>query len=244
MTEDADKVECSRHGQCTAAYVCQHLAAGQDLGFHWGYDPEDPFNPYPDAWCDSCEAVVTKLGEWTDDAAAAAGIKVVCSECYAVIRGRNWNEDAAAYQSAISEYLDDLQEAMSKTTDEYALDKWERWDWDMESEELVFSQDGRSRVVAKVAFVGTYSEKSETWMWAWGNGSLPDNVRTSLRQVKEEGAMSGFLKLASAHWPATDCDGWDMTAYARKVLGGIGGYRTPTDTGHIYMVIMDAHIVQ
>lgn len=239
-----DKVECSTHGECSGAFVCQHLAAGEDLGFYWGYDPENALDPYPDAWCRSCEAEVERLGEWTDEAAAKADIKLVCSMCYAEIRARNWKEDEAAFQSSISEWLGHLEETNSKLSEACGLSKWKRWDWDMESEELVFSNDDMPGVVAKVAFVGTYSGNSETWMWAWANSSLPDKVRASLRPVKDEGARSGFLKLAAAHWPATDCDGWHMTAFALQVLGGIGAYRTPTDDGHIYMVILDAELVQ
>lgn len=46
------------------------------------------------------------------------------------------------------------------------------------------------------------------------------------------------------HWAADEQDGWHMTAYAYDVLGGLGAYRTPSDSGYVYMIIRDASRLQ
>jgi hypothetical protein len=93
-------------------------------------------------------------------------------------------------------------------------------------------------------FVGTYSTDSDTWMWAWGNDSLPAQVRAALGKVKRAGEETGFRRLTQGHWTADEQDGWNMTAYAYDVLGGLGAYRTPSDNGYVYMVIRAASRLQ
>jgi hypothetical protein len=81
---DDDTIRCDRHGPAQVAFVCQHLVHGSGLGF-WHSDN----GPYPDAWCDACDALMMRTGHWTAKAERAAGITIVCHRCYVNIRRRN-----------------------------------------------------------------------------------------------------------------------------------------------------------
>ena len=41
------------------------------------------------AWCDECEKVRLKEGEWNDVSMAIAKIELVCDQCYFEIKARN-----------------------------------------------------------------------------------------------------------------------------------------------------------
>jgi hypothetical protein len=241
---EGPKVECQVHGKQAGAFVCQHLVSGEGRGVCIGFDPENPLALYPDAWCEACERRRAAAGEWTDEVTKEANIKLLCGGCYMEVCARNWIEDGAAYQALMSGCSRRLESAQAKLIKGFALNTWQRWDWDMNKQELVFSHEGRKRVVASVAFVGTYAAESGTWMWAWGNDSLPEQVRAALREVKTAGEATGFRRLSQGHWVADEQDAWHMTAYAYDVLGGLGAYRTPSDGGHVYMVIRSASRVQ
>ena len=95
LASDRAPVRCDRHGPSFPAYVCRHLAAGpaegavrRRLGFH---DAEDPGTPRPDAWCDACEAVREREGDWTERAEAFADPVLVCGACYDYLDGRHRN---------------------------------------------------------------------------------------------------------------------------------------------------------
>jgi hypothetical protein len=81
---DDDTFLCERHGPARAAFVCHHLVGGSGLGF-WHSDN----GPYPDAWCDACDAVMMRTGRWTAKAQKFADIRIVCHRCYVNIRRRN-----------------------------------------------------------------------------------------------------------------------------------------------------------
>jgi len=238
-TED-HKVECQVHGNQRATFVCQHLVSGEGEGVCLGFDPENPLALYPDAWCEACERRRGAAGEWTDEVAEVANIKLLCGRCYMDVCARNWVEDRDAYATLVGGCLERLKTAQRALIEQFGLGEWERWDWDMGSQELVFSHAGQRRVIASVTFVGTHATDSGTWMWAWANDSLPEHVRAALGEVKSAGQECGFRRLVQGHWPADEDDGWAMTAYACEVLGGLGAYRTPSDRGHVYMVIRKA----
>ena len=87
MGTDSNIVNCGTHGQVGPAFVCSHLLyeRSKPLGF---FEPEyDPEDPEPQAWCGACEDAVNLVGDWTDELAAQADIRLVCEFCFESIRG-------------------------------------------------------------------------------------------------------------------------------------------------------------
>ena len=101
---------------------------------------------------------------------------------------------------------------------DFEIDEHERWDWDQETGQLVFSSKGEARIVADIQFVGSTSTVSGTWLWAWGNPRTLEQMTLDSLEVKDFGIERGFPKLAEAKWEADEQDGWDMTAVAALSL--------------------------
>lgn len=69
-------------------FVCSHLAehaAGQ--GFN--HDEPTEEEPFPDAFCDNCDAILEAEQGWTDAAEELITISLICSGCYELSRIRN-----------------------------------------------------------------------------------------------------------------------------------------------------------
>ena len=240
MSDSEKKVECDIHGTADATFVCQHLVGGENLGFNLGYDPENPDELYPDAWCDECESVLEAEGEWNDKSEEFADIKLLCSHCYEDTREKNWLENDETFHEFISSSFHYLEEKQKGFLEKYKANDHERWDWYQETGTLVFSHEGKPQVEAEIHFSGSFSNKSNTWLWAWANDSLSETVKSSSRKVREIGEELGLLKLVAAHWEATEVDGWEMTAVLAKAMNAIGAYRTSSDSGFTYMVVTKA----
>ncbi len=76
--------DCELHGRRPATFVCQHIVAslysGEPVGFHWSADSRDA---YPDACCSACHKRHEAEGfEWTGEAEAQLGVKLLCADCY------------------------------------------------------------------------------------------------------------------------------------------------------------------
>ena len=89
VEESADDalVQCSRHGLKPRAYVCEHLCGGLEQGFV--ASTENPDNPYPDAWCGACERIRLAHGGWNEASEQHISIRLVCGDCYELIKEQN-----------------------------------------------------------------------------------------------------------------------------------------------------------
>ena len=84
MSKTTTNVDCPEHGLQQETFVCQHIVQGLSDGRRVGFfHARDPENPRPDAWCAECnERVRAQGGEWTGDAEAQLGAKLLCGACY------------------------------------------------------------------------------------------------------------------------------------------------------------------
>jgi hypothetical protein len=240
MSDDDLRIECGAHGEGPVTYICRHLSKGEKLGFNAGHDPDVPDALYPDAWCDACNAMLSREGEWNERSESFAGIKAVCSGCYQDIRARNWRQNEDALHTLIGGSVDYLHQAQENFIETYRAGEHDRWDWNQETGKLIFSHAGRPVVECDIDFVGSFSNHSDSWMWAWANNSLSEGIKAESRKMRALGEEQKFLPLASAIWPADPVDGWEMTAVMAKELGAIGAYRTPGDDGFVHMIVRDA----
>jgi hypothetical protein len=130
-------VKCDRDGRGWATFVCQHLfdsidATGDErVGFC--SDVPTPDNPWPDAWCFSCDERFVANGEqWTDDDSELLGIKMLCHHCYERARtnndldGDDWPifdrplpEPVVAYDVELPEPEDSFDEKLLADVREY-----------------------------------------------------------------------------------------------------------------------------
>lgn len=122
---------------------------------------------------------------------------------------------------------------------DFKLEIWKRWDYDLEASTLTFSNDDIPRVIATIQAAGTTSSKSGTWMWGWANGTLPSCVTDQLFRIKQFGEGENISQLAKDKFPADEELAWQLAAVATRILGGKGVYRCPSGNGLLFLVVMD-----
>jgi len=169
---------------------------------------------------------------------------MLCERCYEIARERNWRQDTQAYDRLVVDATAYLNAKQAALRAEFRVGQYERYDWDQEKGQLVFSQGGHARVVADIQFVGSISNVSDTWLWAWANESFLDGVRADVRKVRRYGDDHHFLRLAAARWKATEVDGWEMTAIAAFLLRAQGAYRSPHERGSTFIMLNDIRRAQ
>lgn len=166
---------------------------------------------------------------------AAAAVLLLLSAC----RTPHSQVSIDALTAEGSAYLDARQaEAWQK----FKIDTYSRYDYSQETGEIVFSDHGVPKVVAKFQVVGDVSGKSKTWLWSWANPSVRQELAAGARDVRAYGTRHGIAKLTQAQWPATLDDGWCMTAIAAKLLHAESAYRSPDKQGGaVYLILNDIH---
>jgi Family of unknown function (DUF6882) len=176
---------------------------------------------------------------------AMAAIKVLCSACYLKRRLLNWPRNTHAEEGELVqrslEYLRGQQDALLR---DYRLDDHERYDWNHDSGELVFSNHGTPAVVADFQFVGSVSTRTSTWLWSWANESDAESVRSRMREVRAYGDQHRLLRLACAYWSAEEEDGWAMAGVAAYLLEAKGAYRSPDGHKFTFLILTNVRWAQ
>src|SRR5690242_17411936 len=90
-----------------------------------------------------------------------------------------------------------LQDKNRRLNKQFRIDDWPRWDYDLESRQLVFSKDGQPRVIADIQIVGTTSENAGNWLWAWGNSHWPVDCIEDAERARTFGEEHGIVELTS-----------------------------------------------
>lgn len=83
MPSEFGPVTCGQHGQANATFVCQHIAKRLAKKFVIASDDN---SPWPNAWCEVCEAMRERFGgptgQWTDESEEFAGVTLLCHHCH------------------------------------------------------------------------------------------------------------------------------------------------------------------
>jgi hypothetical protein len=123
-------------------------------------------------------------------------------------------------------YLRDKNDAAWK---KWHLEKHNRFDWKQDGATIVFS-GGDTEVLADIQFIGSWSQDTDTWMWAWHNESIKDNLKKAVCDVRRFGEFHGLPELTESILDGPIEAAWDMTALSCYILQSEMGYRAPDST--------------
>jgi len=131
-----------------------------------------------------------------------------------------------------------LKKQQAYCQEKYKIGQYERWNYDQLTGKLIFSDKGIQKVIIDYEEVGSVSLKSNTWLWAWGNSSIEENVKKDMATVRAYGVKRGFKSLLNAKWPADIVDGWDMAAISAYLLKAKGVYRIPSHDDKLFSFML------
>ena len=246
MSDATKRVHCEQHSETPATFVCRHLCFGVACGFHRSGD--DPADLWPDAWCDRCEGAFEREGDW--NASNEPELSLLCTGCYEAARARNDRVPPPLLPRQLTvseaEFADLAYQACerSKVRQEAVRQVWptfvsaKRWHYDRETRTIRFFGDPvETAVIADVTIAGSFSTRTNTWLWAWANETYLDSERAKVAPLRVFGEVRGIEKFQSAQWAAEEVDGWKVTQIAADLLGAAAIYRAPMDHLLIFMLL-------
>jgi hypothetical protein len=146
--------------------------------------------------------------------------------------------DPGWYRGWRQEAFHQLQEKNRRLAAEFRIEAWPRYDYDVDTGTLIFSEAGVAKVVAEIEVVGTTSEQAANWLWAWANAHWPADRVSEAERVRAFGETHGIGELVSEYVADTEPNalGWALTAVAVRVTGALGAYRPPSDGGALFLL--------
>ena len=126
----------------------------------------------------------------------------------------------------------------SSLTKQHALDEFigdHRWELDLEQGTVDFGEGRRF----PVQILGTESEISNTWLWAWDNraSDIPPQLLMAAHQLRTLGEREGIAELTERTLPLGVVDGHALALIASGVCNADCYYRGPYEGGAVFFLI-------
>ncbi|MER8693504.1 hypothetical protein NKI77_03825 [Mesorhizobium opportunistum] len=146
------------------------------------------------------------------------------------------------YPAWRDEAIEQLNAKNDRLEKDFQLGHWSRYDYDMTTGRLLFSKERAVKVIAEIQIAGSTSAKADSWLWAWANSNLPDDVLSDAKLVRSFGEKNSIDELTQSYVRDADNDlevlGWELTAAAVRICDALGAYRSPRGEGGALFLIL------
>lgn len=143
------------------------------------------------------------------------------------------------YKTFAQNCVRDLKLVQSQFQKEYDLDGYENWFYNQATGLLTFTTN-EVEINFKYLEAGSFSQKSNTWLWSWANDDTLDNVKHAGELIKTFGEKSDYAQLTNGYFESNEFEAWEFTAIVAKLTNAIGVYRPVNDEQlQIYLVITE-----
>ena len=177
---------------------------------------------------------------WKSVASRAAQVAACCSVillhfgCNNATTPRVSTPETNDFQKLLDASMAELQ-LKTEEHKSWGLGTFDRWDIDQEVGNLVFSNDDGTTAVAAAQIIGSFNTDDNSWLWAWDNRTIVDELKVDSRQLRDYGEKHGIEKLTERTWKGTEEDAWSMAALAVKLCNAQGAYRGPAGKSFVFM---------
>lgn len=252
MSDPSLPVHCKLHAETASTFVCRHLAQGVACGFHCSND--EPDDQWPDAWCDACQAAFDVVGDWNE--LNQPDLRLLCTHCYGVVRERNerlldpmlvgqLNTSEEEY-GALAQRAFERSSARQETAKQLwpQLETAKHWHFESRSRLIRFYDDVKGpALLADLTVVGSFSTRTNTWLWVWDNSNYSDAARAVVAPLRVFGEVRGIDKFREASWPGEEVDAWEATQIAAELLDAAAVYRAPFEHLLVFMLLNNFRVL-
>jgi len=117
------------------------------------------------------------------------------------------------------------------------------WSFSLHDGTLSFARKGffGKLLPLHVQILGTESQSSDTWLWAWANegSGIRENFLRIAHQFQELGNTPGIPEFVKGQLPLDEVDGHQIGTLASGINGRGGYYRCPYDDGAMFVYLPD-----
>jgi hypothetical protein len=234
--DSSNRVACRQHGSTPPTFACVHLATHGARGLGVCYDPASEAT-WPDLACNAC-ARERDEREWTE-AQARERVRLLCAYCWEDAFGANVDPPHPEPDTWLHDAVHRSKRRQDRWLAEYGIGHAVRYNYRLEEDPpwLGFGPfDERMTMLCDVAVIGSWSARSNTWLWGWANVQSEPRVSQPLVRVKRQGERLGIERLWRSYFAADEELAWNLAGAALDLMADFEGvYRSPHEGGSLFL---------
>lgn len=144
-----------------------------------------------------------------------------------------------ALDSAWDQVTGALRAKQARLEERFAIRSYDRYDADLERQEIVFSRGGAPRLRARATLVGTFSLAARTWAWGSGNESLSPGIRASSATLVDGILERDLWELSTPVFALDEPTAWALCAFVCDRAGGEGIWCYENRGGLVFLLLRE-----
>lgn len=133
-------------------------------------------------------------------------------------------------------YLE-LEDKQKFFLNHYGIGQYDEYWYDQASESIQFKKEGRVELEFGIVPVGSWSGNSKSWMWAWANKTVREELKTQSLKIKQLGDATGCNVFEQEAFEAEEITAHELTAMAVHHLDAMGMYIVPSGNLKIFLAL-------
>lgn len=146
---------------------------------------------------------------------------------------------SAALERAWDQVAGALRTKQATLEERFAIRTHDRYDVDLERQDIVFSRGGVPRVRARATLVGTFSLAGRTWAWGGSNENLSPAIRASSSALVDGIVERDLWELSTPVFALDEPTAWALCAFVCDRTGGEGLWCYENRGGLVFVLLRD-----
>ncbi|ABK84340.1 TPA: DUF6882 domain-containing protein [Bacillus cereus] len=142
------------------------------------------------------------------------------------------------FESYLDMCYDKLESKQQKFISDYNIDNFDEYWYDQDQCILQFKNNGQISLEFSVVFIGSWSGKSNSWIWSWANENVADYARIKSNRLKDLQKITGDEIFVNSLFECDQETAYELAAFSIEYLDAEGVYIAPGERSDVFMAVM------
>lgn len=136
----------------------------------------------------------------------------------------------------------EVQEKQKRLNQKLRLNRYTKYSFSQKEEALIlYQQDSQeaSALKFKVACIGSWHKKEQSWLWGWANENLTLSLRKSAEPIKALEKETGYQIFRSGGFECEEAVAIDLAFAGTHALKAVGIYRILIEDSYVFLALME-----
>jgi len=144
----------------------------------------------------------------------------------------------------VDDCYDELEKKQSTLLEQYKLDAYDSFDYNMTTGRIQYFQGTIVKVEADFIPIGSLNEEDLTWMWAWENPSVTGELREKSISIKKLANRIGDELFENSTFQSNEGTAWEIAAMASNHFNSQGVFAAPLSGLLIFLSLSNITVVE
>lgn len=121
--------------------------------------------------------------------------------------------------------------------EKYELNTYETYTFNKANKSLELKKKGGKVLSFEITCIGSWSQEDESWVWAWSNDNLSEDIREEASILKDLAKDTGYNVFEQGGFKCEEIVARDLAFVSVCKLEAEGIYRITTEEGYLFLAL-------